>query len=100
VELGFLPLSIKEPDSEDLMNYLDTTENCRETFKCKVEKCGYKGLNKHFLENHIKKVHGFKNQSSFMELQNIKEQNQPEGKFCYYLNYVIDNLISNYQYSQ
>ena len=44
-------------------------------------------LKKDMLDGHIKKVHGFKNQSSLMEVQKIKEDNPPEGKFL--LNYLL-----------
>ena len=83
-ELGLVPT--KKPDPENLMNYLGI-----ESFKCEIGTCKRIFLKKDMLDGHIKKVHGFKNQSSLMEVQKIKEDNPPEGKFL--LNYL---LIDNY----
>ena len=82
-ELGLVPT--KKPDPENWMNYLGI-----ESFKCEIEKCGRMFLKKEMLDGHIK-VHEFKNQSSLMKVQKIKEDNPPEGKFL--LNCL---LIDNY----
>ena len=83
-ELGLVPT--KKPDPENLMNYLGI-----ESFKCEIGSCRRIFLKQDMLDIHIKKFHGFKNQSSLMEVQKIKEDNPPEGKFL--LNYL---LIDNY----
>ena len=75
-ELGLVPT--KKHDPENLMNYLGI-----ESFKCEIGKCGYMFLKKDMLDSHIKKVHGFKNQSSLMEIQKIKVSAAQETKLVH-----------------